>query len=64
MTTFTVFPNIKANNEGNSNPYIKDFIAAINNTPDCKVINPSHKNPLLSIINPKKVGRCNYIQLV
>lgn len=56
MTTFTVFPNIKANNEGNSNPYIKDFIAAINNTPDCKVINPSHKNPLLSIITPKKWG--------
>ena len=56
MTTFTVFPNIKPSSGRKGNPYINDFISAINNETGCKVINESHKNPLLSILKPSRWG--------
>lgn len=56
MPTFTVFPNIKQSPETKANPYIKDFISAIDSTEGCKVINEEHKNPLLSILRPSKWG--------
>ena len=56
MPTFTVFPNIKQSPDTKANPYIKDFIAAIDNTEGCKVINKEHKNPLLSILKPSQWG--------
>lgn len=56
MPTFTVFPNIKPSSGGKGNPYINDFISAINNEKGCKVINESHKNPLLSILRPSRWG--------
>ena len=52
MYTFTVFPNLK--NKGN--PYIQDFIDALNRQEGTKVVNPAHKNPLLSILPPKHWG--------
>lgn len=56
MPTFTVFPNIKPSSGGKGNPYINDFISAINNEEGCKVVNESHKNPLLSILRPSRWG--------
>lgn len=56
MPTFTVFPNIKPSSGGKGNPYINDFISAINNEEGCKVVNESHKNPLLSILKPSNWG--------
>ena len=52
MQTFTVFPNLKEK----SNPYIQDFIDALNRQEGFQVINPAHKNPLLSILPPKRWG--------
>ena len=49
MMTFTLFPNLKVK----SNPYIQDFIDALNKKDNISVVNPAHKNPLLSIL-PKK----------
>ena len=52
MQTFTVFPNLKEK----SNPYIQDFIDALNRQKGFQVVNPAHKNPLLSILPPKHWG--------
>ena len=52
MQTFTVFPNLKEK----SNPYIQDFIDALNRQEGFQVVNPAHKNPLLSILPPKHWG--------
>jgi glycosyltransferase involved in cell wall biosynthesis len=52
MYTFTVFPNLKVK----GNPYIQDFIDALNRQEGIKVVNPAHKNPLLSILPPKHWG--------
>lgn len=52
MYTFTVFPNLKVK----GNPYIQDFIDALNRQERIKVVNPAHKNPLLSILPPKHWG--------
>lgn len=52
MQTFTVFPNLQEK----SNPYIQDFIDALNRQEGFHVVNPAHKNPLLSILPPKHWG--------
>lgn len=52
MYTFTVFPNLIVK----GNPYIQDFIDALNRQEGIKVVNPAHKNPLLSILPPKHWG--------
>lgn len=52
MYTFTVFPNLIVK----GNPYIQDFIDALNRQEGIKVVNPAHKNPLLSILSPKHWG--------
>lgn len=52
MYTFTVFPNLIVK----GNPYIQDFIDALNRQKGIKVVNPAHKNPLLSILPPKHWG--------
>ena len=49
MPTITLFPNLKVK----GNPYIQDFIDALNQQEGIVVVNPAHKNPLLSIL-PKK----------
>ena len=53
MMTFTIFPNLKVK----GNPYIQDFIDALNKENNIKVVNPAHKNPLLSILPPKHWGK-------
>lgn len=52
MYTFTIFPNLI----NKSNPYIQDFIDSLNKQEGFYVVNPPHKNPLLSILNKKHWG--------
>lgn len=53
MHTFTIFPNLKVKD----NPYIQDFIDALNRQEGISVVNPAHKNPLLSILPSKHWGK-------
>ncbi len=50
MTRIVVFPHLKAQPDQRTNPYIDDFVRALNALPHCQVVNPPHKNPLLSIL--------------
>ena len=56
MTRFVIFPHLTANAAQRPNPYIADYVQAINSLPDAKVVNPAHKNPLLSILPPSRWG--------
>ena len=56
MITFTVFPRLRQNPNEKSNPYIENFIASLNREGESTVINPPHRNPLLSILPPKRWG--------
>lgn len=56
MIRFTVFPHLYIRPEEKANPYIHDFIHALNESGEATVINPPHKNPLLSILLPKYWG--------
>lgn len=56
MKKFVIFPNLIVKPEQKSNPYIQDFIRTLNEEKDACVVNPSHKNPLLSILFPKNWG--------
>lgn len=57
MITFSIYPNLKVHQDQTNNPYIKDFIAALNKEGISKVINPPHKNPLLSLLKRKYWGK-------
>lgn len=63
MITFTVFPRLRQNPNEKNNPYIENFIASLNREGESTVINPPHRNPLLSIL-PQTMGRRDYLQLV
>ncbi|MBQ8889696.1 MAG: exopolysaccharide biosynthesis protein [Bacteroidaceae bacterium] len=52
MKKVTLFPNLITK----SNPYIQDFIDAFNSQDGVTVVNPPHKNPLLSILKKKYWG--------
>lgn len=39
-----------------TNPYIEDFVNGLNRIPNTHVVNPPHKNPLLSILPIKQWG--------
>ena len=54
MITFTVFPRLRQNPNEKNNPYIENFIASLNREGESTVINPPHRNPLLSILPPKR----------
>ena len=56
MITFTVFPRLRQNPNEKNNPYIENFIASLNREGESSVINPPHRNPLLSILPPKRWG--------
>ena len=56
MITFTVFPRLRQNPNEKNNPYIENFIASLNREGESTVINPPHRNPLLSILPPKRWG--------
>lgn len=56
MTRFSIFPNLIVRPEQRSNPYIQDFIQALNKEEEAIVVNPPHKNPLLSLLFPKNWG--------
>ena len=53
MLRFVIFPNLPVSPEKHSNPYIQDFIDALDFAEGSCVINKPHKNPLLSILSPK-----------
>lgn len=56
MLKVTIFPNLIISPEQHANPYIQDFIGAINALPDVQVVNPPHKNPLLSLLPRRHWG--------
>lgn len=56
MKRFVVFPNLKVRLDQRPNPYIQDYIDALNRLPDVQVINPPHKNPLLSLLPHSRWG--------
>lgn len=56
MKRFVVFPNLTVSPDQRPNPYIQDYIEALNRLPDVRVINPAHKNPLLSLLPPSRWG--------
>ena len=56
MKQFVVFPNLTVSPAQRPNPYIQDYIEALNRLPNVRVINPAHKNPLLSLLPPSRWG--------
>ena len=56
MKLFVVFPNLTVSPAQRPNPYIQDYIEALNRLPNVRVINPAHKNPLLSLLPPSRWG--------
>ena len=56
MVRFTIYPYLLEQKSVRSNPYIHDFVFALNNQENSVVVNTPHKNPLLSILSPKKWG--------
>ena len=56
MIRFTIYPNLIVSPQTRSNPYIQDYIKAIESHEGLSVVNPPHKNPLKSILSPAKWG--------
>lgn len=56
MIKFTVFPHLRQNPDEKANPYIQNFISSLNRKGEAAVINPPHKNPLLSILPVRRWG--------
>lgn len=56
MIKFTVFPHLRQNPDERANPYIQNFISSLNRKGEAAVINPPHKNPLLSILPVRRWG--------
>lgn len=56
MIKYTVFPYLKLDAKVKANPYIHDFVRSLNDRSDSTVVNYPHKNPLLSILYPKRWG--------
>lgn len=56
MKRFVIFPNLTIHPDQRPNPYIQDYIEALNRLPDVHVVNPPHKNPLLSLLPPSRWG--------
>jgi beta-1,4-mannosyltransferase len=56
MIRFTVFPRLHILPHQKANPYIRDFVAALEQENVSKVVNPPHKNPLFSLLPPKRWG--------
>lgn len=54
--TFTIFPHLPFHPDAKPNPYIQDFIATLNKRQNTVVVNPSHKNPLLSLFLCRQWG--------
>ena len=55
--SFTIYPNLITAPGERSNPYIRDFIAAINKREDSTLINLPNKNPLLDILKRRNWGK-------
>ena len=51
---YTIYPNLRVDSNARANPYIHDFIRALNKYG--KVQNKASKNPLLDILFPKNWG--------
>lgn len=57
MMKCCIYPNLKQGTDHTSNPYIKDFIAALNASGKAQVVNAPHKNPLISLLARKNWGK-------
>lgn len=57
MMKCCIYPNLKQGTDQTSNPYIKDFIAALNASGKAQVVNAPHKNPLISLLARKNWGK-------
>lgn len=56
MIRFTIFPRLHILPGQKANPYIHDFVTSLEREGVSKVVNPPHKNPLLSLLPPKNWG--------
>lgn len=56
MIKITMFPYLLPPKEGRENPYIRDFVSSLNSSGEAQVVNKPHKNPLLSILSPRRWG--------
>lgn len=56
MLKITLFPRLAESPEQHSNPYIRDFVAALEACEGVQVVNPARRNPLLSILLPRHWG--------
>lgn len=52
----TVFPYLTTNPGTRPNPYIHDMVQALSGLPGVEVVNPPHRNPLLSLLPFKRQG--------
>jgi len=56
MIRFTIYPRLLTSDKTKTNPYIEDYIRAIEKDNKAKVINIPHKNSITNIIFPKNWG--------
>ena len=54
--SFTIYPYLNLSPTQRANPYVKDFVAAVNAQEEAYVLNPPHKNPLLSLLPLNRWG--------
>ena len=54
MTRFVIFPHLTVHASQRPNPYIDDYVRAVESLPGARVVNPAHKNPLLSLLFPSR----------
>lgn len=52
----TVFPYLIKAPGTRANPYIHDMVQALSELPDVEVVNPPHRNPLLSLLPLRRQG--------
>lgn len=51
----TIYPNLPINSSTGVNPYIRDFIEALQSR-NLSIVNKPHKNPLISLLKPSYQG--------
>lgn len=56
MIRFTIFPRLLVLPGQKANPYIQDFAASLSRSGESEVVNPPHKNPLFSLLLPRRWG--------
>ena len=56
MIRFTIFPRLLVLPGQKANPYIHDFAASLSRSGESEVAKPPHKNPLYSLLLPRRWG--------